>query len=228
MKDWGTRDQGFLIECNTLIVAPKIFKLDAEVPNLVCWMINEYVHIFKPLERLPPNCDINHRIQLIEDTAPMNVQLYCYAWIQKGEIERLVEELLTAGIIRPSISPYFSLLLLVKKKDGGWHFCVDYRALNNVTIPNKFLIPMIEELLEELHGSSVYSKLDLKSGYHQIQVDKADIQKTTFQTHKGHYEFLVMPFGLLNAPFTFQALMNQIFRPFLRKFILVFFDDILI
>ena len=200
--------------------------VDGELPSL----IKEFADVFpdKLPKELPPKREVDHKIELEPGSQPTARPTYRMSYTELDELKLQVQELLEAGFIQPSKSPFGAPVLFVKKKDGTMRMCVDYRALNKVTIKNRYPLPRIDELFDRLQGATVFSKIDLRSGYHQVRIDQADVHKTAFRTRYGHFEFRVLPFGLTNAPATFMALMHDVFRELLDDFVIVFLDDILV
>ncbi|GJV06655.1 putative reverse transcriptase domain-containing protein [Tanacetum coccineum] len=180
------------------------------------------------LPGLPPPRQVEFRIELVPGAAPVARAPYRLAPSELKELSDQLKELLEKGFIRPSSSPWGAPVLFVKKKDGSFRMCIDYRELNKLTVKNRYPLPRIDDLFDQLQGSSVYSKIDLRSGYHQLRIREEDIPITAFRTRYGHYEFQVMSFGLTNAPAVFMDLMNRVCKPYLDKFVIVFIDDILI
>ncbi|XP_052725916.1 uncharacterized protein LOC128194373 [Vigna angularis] len=192
-------------------------------------VVDEFPDVFPDeVPELPPVREVEFTIDLVTTAAPISVQPYRMAPAELVELKKQIEDLMDKKFIRPSVSPWGAPVLLVKKKDGSSRLCIDYRQLNKLTIKNKYPLPRIDDLLDQLHGASVFSKIDLRSGYHQIRVKEGDIQKTAFRSRYGHYEYVVMSFGVTNAPAVFMDYINRIFRPYLDKFVVVFIDDILI
>ena len=192
-------------------------------------VVREFLDVFlEDLPGIPPDREIDFQIELAPGTEPISKAPYRMAPLELKELKVQMEELVSKGFVRPSTSPWGAPVLFVKKKDGSLRLCIDYKELNKVTIRNQYPLPRIDDLFDQLQGVRVFSKIDLRSGYHQLKIRLEDVPKTAFKTRYGHYEFLVMPFGLTNAPAVFMDIMNRIFQPYLDQFVIVFIDDILI
>ncbi|KAK8628792.1 hypothetical protein V6N13_009375 [Hibiscus sabdariffa] len=192
-------------------------------------VVSEFIDVFpEEIPGLPPTREVEFGIDIQLGTNPVSITPYRMAPIELKELKKQLEKLQSKGFIRPSTSPWGAPVLFVKKKDGSMRLCIDYRQLNRVTIKNKYPLPRIEDLFDQLKDALVFSKIDLRLGYYQMTVKDANVPKTTFRTRYGHFEFLVMSFGLKNGPTAFMDLMNRIFKPYLDKFVVVFIDDILI
>jgi hypothetical protein len=202
----------------------------AIIAPIVANILQEYADVFpsEVIAGLPPLQGIEHQIDLILGASSPNCAPYRTNPEGTKEIQRHVQDLFEKGYVHETLIPCAVPVILVPKKDGSWHMCVDCRAINNITIHYRHPIPRLDYMLDELGGAVVFSKVDLRSGYHQIQMKLRDEWKTAFKTKFGLYEWLVMPFGLTNAASTFMRLMNEVLRAFIRKFVVVYFDDILI
>jgi hypothetical protein len=199
-----------------------------ELPLKKIPVVREYADVFPDeLLGMPPDWDIEFTIELQPGTTPISKRPYRMPPAELVGLKKQLQELLDKGLIRPSTSPW-GCLALFEKKDESLRLCIDYRLLNAVTIKNKYPLPRIDVLFDQLVGAKVFSKIDLHSGYHQIKIRASDIPKTAFSTRYRLYEYLVMSFGLTNAPTYFMYLMNSVFMPELDKFLVVFIDDILV
>ena len=213
---------GFLA---SVVDTTQVVPVRPEDTRLVC----EFLDVFQEdLPGLPLHREIEFVIELAPGTEPVSRAPYRMAPAELKELKVQLQELLDMGFIRPSFSPWGAPVLFVKKKDGSLRMCIDYRELNKLTIKNKYPLPRIDDLFDQLQGKKVFSKIDLRSGYHQLRVKEGDIPKTAFRTRYGHYEFLVMSFGLTNAPAAFMDLMNRVFKDYLDQFVIVFINDILV
>ena len=199
-------------------------------PNLdLPRVVYEYEDVFPDeLPRLPVQRVVDFGIELHHGTSPISMTPHKMTLVELQELRVQLQELLDKGFIKPNTSPWGTPILFAKKKDKTLRLCIDCRQLNRVTIKNRYPLPRIDDLFDQLRGERVYSKIDLRTGCHQLRVRETDIPKTAFKTRYGHFEFTVMPFGLTNAPTTFMDLMHRVFQPYLDQFVVVFVDDILI
>ena len=198
---------------------------DLSLPRVVY----EYEDVFlDELPRLPPQRVVDFCIELHPGTSPISMTSHRMELVKLQELKVQLQELLDKGFIRPSTSPWGAPVLFAKKKIKTLRLCINYRQLNKVTIKNRYPLLRIDDLFDQLRGARVYSKIDLRTGYHQLRVREADIPKTMFRTRYGHFEFTVMPFGLTNVPAAFMDLMHRVFQPYLDQFVVDFVDDIFI
>jgi hypothetical protein len=191
--------------------------------------VSEFLDVFpEELPGMPPDREIEFVIELVPSTAPIFKRPYRMAANQFAELKKQLQELLDKGDIRPSASPWEAPVMFVPKMDGTQRMCVDYRSLNEVTTKNRYPLPRIDDFFDQLKGACVFSKIDLRSGYHQLKIRATDIPKTAFITRYGLYEYMVMSFGLTNDPAYFMYFINKVFMEYLDKFVVVFIHDILI
>ena len=192
-------------------------------------IVSDFLDVFpEELPGLPPQREIEFSIDVVPSATPASITPYRMAPVELKELKFQLQKLLEKGFIRPSVSPWGAPVLFVKKKDGTLRLCIDYRQLNKLTVKNKYMLPRIDDLFDQLKGASIFSKTNLRSEYHRLRIKDVDVHKTAFRTRYGHYEFLVMPFGLTNASTTFMDLTNHVFRPYVDQFVIVFIDDILV
>jgi hypothetical protein len=219
-----------LIDSGCTAYLAAIVYTDTEVPEMnTIPVVSEFVDVFpKEITGLPPEREVEFGIEVVPGTTPISKSPYRMAPAELKELKAQLEEMLESGFIRPSTSPWGAPVLFVKKKDGTLRLCIDYRELNKVTVKNRYPLPRIDDLFDQLQGSSIYSKIDLRTGYHQLRIRPTDVEKTAFRTRYGHYEYMVMPFGLTNAPAAFMDMMQRVFHDLLDSTVVVFIDDILI
>jgi hypothetical protein len=191
-------------------------------------ILKDFEYVFKEITIFPPKRDIDFSINLILGVAPVSKTPYRMSIPDLKELQMQLEEILKKGYIHPSVSPWGAPILFVKKKDGTLTLCIDFRQLNKFTVNNKYPLPKIDDIFYQLKDAKVFSKIDLRLGYHHVRIKQEDINKTALRTRYGHYEFTVVPFGLTNELVVFMCLMNGVFKNYLDKFFIVFLDDIVI
>jgi predicted aspartyl protease len=226
----SSKGERFKVEITiTASTRPTIYLVDGKFVGRNIRVVRDFPDVFpEELPEMPPDREVEFAIDLLLGTAPISKRPYKMSVEELKEFKKQLVELQEAGYILPSSSPWGAPVLFLQKKDGSQKMCVDYSSLNDVTIKNKYPLPRIEDLFDQMRGARVFSKIDLRSGYHQMKIRPSDIPKTAFSTRYGLYEFTVMSFGLTNAPAYFMNLMNKVFMEYLDRFVVVFNDDILI